>query len=349
MYNDNTGPDVFPEWMPPHLRLMQLVAAKWITQPLIALTRLNVAGLLIDGPRTVEDLAHACDVKPDPLRRCLRATAAVGVFAELDDGRYSLTPMGRHLAPGTELSLRDFTLFLADESTTQSFDRILDVLRTGRPSFEDANGKPMFEYLDDEPELRAIYQGAWAPLTAGVAKALMNTFDFTDSKVVADLGGGTGTLLRTILDTHPHITGILMDRPEIVRHAHPDLTTGSLASRVELVAGTLPSDVPPDADIYIIKNALHCLGSETVTATLQAVRSAIGDRRDARLLLIESVIMPGNGYDWGRFIDIEVLINCGGRVHTRDEWNALLTSCGFTLTDASELLPPQWLLSAQPS
>ncbi|WP_269859380.1 methyltransferase [Streptomyces sp. RPT161] len=346
---NDTGPEVFPEWMPPHLRLMQLVAAKWITQPLIALTRLNIADLLISGPRTVEDLADACGVKSGPLHRCLRATAAVGVFAELGDGRYSLTPMGRHLTSGTELSLRDFTLFLADESTTQSFDRILDVLRTGRPSFEDANGKALFQYLDDEPELRAVYQGAWAPLTAGVAKALMNTFDFTDTKVVADLGGGTGTLLRTILDTHPHITGILMDRPEVVRQAHPDLTTGSLANRVELAAGSLPSDVPPDADIYIIKNALHCLDAETVTATLRAVRATIGDRRDARLLLIESVITPGNGYDWGRFVDIEVMINCGGRIHTRDEWDSLLASCDFTLTEASELLPPQWLLSARPS
>ncbi|MEU5190160.1 methyltransferase [Streptomyces klenkii] len=345
----DTGTEVFPTWMPPHLRLMQLVAAKWITQPLVALARLDIADLLISGPRAVEDLADACGVKPDPLRRCLRATAAVGVFAELADGRYSLTPMGRHLASGTELSLRDFTLFLSDESTTRSFDRILDVLRTGRPSFEDANGKPLFDYLDDEPELRAIYQGAWAPLTAGVTRALMDTFDFTGFKVAADLGGGTGMLLRTILDAHPGIRGILMDRPEVVRHAHPDLITGSLAGRVELVAGTLPADVPPDADAYIIKNALHCLSQEAVTATLRAVRAAIGDRSDARLLLIESVITPGNGYDWGRFIDIEVMINCGGRVHTHAEWEELLTSCGFTLTDASGLLPPQWLLTAQPS
>ncbi|MGW1075711.1 methyltransferase [Streptomyces sp. NPDC002537] len=344
----HSAPRLFPDWMPPHLRLMHLVAAKWTTQPLLALARLNVAELLAGGPRTVEDLAAACGVRPDPLRRCLRATAAVGVFTELDDGAFALSPMAEHLRPGVGLSLRDLALFLGDASTTRSFDRIMDVLRTGEPGFEDANGAPLFTYLEGDPELRASYQGAWAPLTEGVAQALLKAVDFGAFGTIADLGGGTGTLLRAVLRACPAARGILLDRREVIRHAHPDLMGGPLAPRVELAAGSLPGDVPRHADAYIIKNTLHCLDEETVRETLRGVRAAVGDRSGARLFLIESMVTPGNGYDWGRFVDIEVMVNCGGRVHTRDEWERLLPSCGFTLESVDSLLPPQWLLTARP-
>ncbi|MFI1171887.1 methyltransferase [Streptomyces melanogenes] len=343
------APQVFPEWMPPHLRLMQLVASKWITQPLLALARLGVADLLAEEPRTVEDLAAHCNVLPDPLRRCLRAASSVGVFTELDDGRFSPTPMSEHLRPGVPLSLRDLALFLGDESTTRSFAQIMDVLRTGEPAFETANGAPMFAYLDDHPELLATYQGSWAPLTEGVAQALLEAVDFNAYGTIADLGGGNGALLRVLLNACPDATGILLDRPETIRQAHPDLDDGPLSSRVRLLGGMLPGGIPQDADAYIIKNTLHCLGEATVKDTLRAVRTAIGERQDARLFLIESMVVPGNGYDWGRFVDVEVMINCGGRVHTRDEWDDLLPECGFALESVRDLLPPQWLIIARPA
>ncbi|RKT11321.1 O-methyltransferase [Streptomyces sp. 1114.5] len=339
---------LFPAWMPPHLRLMQLIAAKWITQPLLALAHLGVADLLQAGPRTVEDLAQDCGVLTDPLRRCLRAAAGVGVFAETEDGCFTLTPMAHHLSSGVDLSLRDLTLLLGSEPTTRSFAGILDVLKTGRPSFQTANGTAFFDYLDRSPELGTIYQGAWAPLTAGVGLALLKAVDFAQFDTVADLGGGNGTLLRAILDAHPSLKGVLMDRPKVLEEAHPGLTQGQLSQRVELFAGALPRDVPTQADAYLIKNTLHCFDETVAAETLLSIRAAIGDRKDARLFLIESVITPGNEYDWGRFVDIEVMVNCGGRVHTLPEWEKLLDTYGFVLDDAKDLLPPQWLLTARP-
>ncbi|MCQ4080753.1 acetylserotonin O-methyltransferase [Streptomyces sp. RB6PN25] len=347
-HDTTTDLPAFPDWMPPHLALMQLVAAKWISAPLVALAELGIADLLANGPCSVENLADACGADPDPLRRCLRATAAVGVFAELDNGHFTLTPMAEHLRYGRELSLRDLTLFLGAEPTQRSFERITDVLRTGRPGFEDANGKDFFAFLADNPQLGAVYQGAWAPLTAGVARALVEAVDFTAFSTVADLGGGTGTLLRSVLEANEHLQGILMDRPEVIARADPALAGGPLANRTHLVPGVLPSGIPDGADVYMVKNALHCMPEAEVEAALKSIRTVIGDRSDARLLLIEAVLQPGNAYDWGRFVDIEVMINCGGRVHTREEWEELLTSCGFEPADVRTLLPPQWLITARP-
>lgn len=340
---------LFPAWMPPHLRLMQLVAAKWITQPLLALTHLGVADLLRDGPRSVEDLAQARGVLPDPLRRCLRAAAGVGVFSETDDGRFTLTPMARHLSTDSALSLRDLTLLLGSEPTTRSFTRILDVLRTGRPSFESANGTAFFDHLDRTPELSAVYQGAWAPLTAGVSQALLTAVDFTPYGTVADLGGGNGTLLGALLNAHPTMRGILVDHPAALDTARANLNQGQLMQRLELLPGALPDDIPENADAYIIKNTLHCFDEATISATLGGLRDAIGNRTDTRLFIIESVITPGDEYDWGRFIDVEVMVNTGGRVHSLPEWERLLHACGFTLVNAEVLLRPQWLLTVHPS
>lgn len=333
--------DIFAAWMPPHVKLMHLVAAKWVAQPLYELARLGVADLLEDGPRSVEDLAAACGVREDPLRRCLRAAASVGVFAEQPDGTFALTSMADFLRSGVDLGLRDLTLLLNSPPMQHSFAELGSVLDSGEPGFALANGTPFFEHLERDPALGATYQRAWAPLTKGVAAETARRLDLRDVKRVADLGGGNGTFLLELREQHPHLTCVLMDRPAVLAQVTDP--------RLELVPGVLPGQIPADVDAYFIKNTLHCFDDELVRDTLHAVRRAIGDRTDVRLHLIESVGLPGNTYDWGKLLDVELMVNNGGRVHSVEEWEQLLGSCGFALEDASDLVPPQWLLTCAPS
>ena len=75
----------------PQDEVLRLVSGAWITQALRAAARLDVASLLLAGPRTSAELAAAAGVLPDRMERLLRALASEGVFRRRDDGRYENT------------------------------------------------------------------------------------------------------------------------------------------------------------------------------------------------------------------------------------------------------------------
>ena len=62
--------------------------------------RLGLADRLVDGPRTVAELASLTSTDHDGLGRLLRAAATVGLFSELGDDRFELTPLGAQLGIG---------------------------------------------------------------------------------------------------------------------------------------------------------------------------------------------------------------------------------------------------------
>ena len=66
--------------------------------------KLGLADLLEDGPRAYAELAVDSETHAPSLNRVMRLLASVGVFEELDGGRFGLTPLGDLLrtdAPGS--------------------------------------------------------------------------------------------------------------------------------------------------------------------------------------------------------------------------------------------------------
>jgi len=68
--------------------------------------QLGIPDLVEAGPRSVEELASQTRTNPQALYRLMRATACVGVLAELPDGRFSETPMSAVLRSNANPSLR---------------------------------------------------------------------------------------------------------------------------------------------------------------------------------------------------------------------------------------------------
>jgi len=137
-----------------------------------------------------------------------------------------------------------------------------------------------------------------------------------------------------------------MDRQEVLAEARSRLAAEPEASRMSFVAGALPGSPVPRADAYLLKNTLHCFDDDAARAMLLPLAEALRGRPGARLLVVETVVPEGNGYDWSKFIDIEVMVNNGGRERSLDEWSGLFASVGLTLVGSTRITPPQWILEA---
>ena len=93
--------------------------------------------------------------------------------------------------------------------------------------------------------------------------------------MVADIGGGQGTLLKTILEHHAHVRGVLFDLPPVVDRAHPELRNGDARRTREIIGGDCRVAIPVAADVYVLKNVLEW-DDESSIATLRNVARARG-------------------------------------------------------------------------
>ncbi len=120
--------------------------------------------------------------------------------------------------------------------------------------------------------------------------AIAAAIDCKGAKIVADVGGGQGSLLRAVLRAHPHMSGILFDRPEVVEMARSRFAGGT-AERCEFVAGDFLGKVPVRADIVLMKRIIHDWDDERSRAILRNCRAATSD--GGKLVLIERLLRPG--------------------------------------------------------
>ncbi len=327
---------------PPWIRLLRFIEGKRISQVIYALAELNVADQLIGGPRSVADLATAVHANPDALYRLLRVSSAVGVFHEEPDGRFSLTPMGDALRTDVPYSQRDLILFNGHEIVTKPIGEIVHSARTGQPSFDKVFGRSFFEHLDGNSEAAERFNRAMTRMSLLSTQILLSQADFSSYNTVADIGGGHGFYLSEILRRNPHLKGTLFDLAEVCAGAEQRLADSDVADRLTIVPGDFFEEVPPGFDAYSIKAVLHDWSDEQASTILGRVREAIGDNRDARLLLGEFVLSGPNDYDHGKTLDIEMLLRFGGKERDLADWQKLLSGVGFEIANSPR--PGNWAL-----
>src|SRR5215475_903592 len=89
------------------------------------------------------------------------------------------------------------------------------------------------------------------------AAPLIAACDFAGVSHVVDVGGGTGVLLAEALRVHPLLRGTLIELPGTATNARKQLAALDVATRCEVIAGSMFDISMPAADAYILKFLLH--------------------------------------------------------------------------------------------
>jgi hypothetical protein len=291
---------------------------------------LGIADRLSHGPRSAADLAKDAGVTEDGLYRVLRALASAGIFEEQQPRTFALNTPASMLRRGPG-SLHDLGLWMTDPFHFRVYAEMLHSVATGQPAVEKVTGVPVFEYFASEPKLSAVFNNAMTSWSGPTVSAALKAYDFSDIRVLVDVAGGHGQVLTSVLRQYPSMRGVLFELDHVIAGAAPLISAAGVADRVETVTGDFFSAVPPGGDAYIMKNIIHDWDDERSITILRNIRTALGDRRDGRVILLEAVIPPGNQPDFGKLIDIEMLLMPGGRERTADEFASLFARAGFTL------------------
>ena len=215
--------------IPPQAQLGQMITAYWASQAIYAAAKFGIADLLMDGPKSVDELANATSTKPELLYRLLRALASAGIFAEQNGKRFSLTPLAEPLRSDVAGSQRSLALMMG-EAQYRAWGNLADTVQTGDNAYEKIFGKPIFDHLAEQPEKARIFDDAMTGIHGRETGAILDAYDFSDINVIADIGGGNGSKITAILQKHPEMRGILFDLRHVVGRARPNIEAAQFPS-----------------------------------------------------------------------------------------------------------------------
>jgi hypothetical protein len=360
---------------PPEIAILDMIAkGQLITRSISVVTNLKIADYLVDGPKSIDQLAEKTNSHPDSLYRILRMLSSVGIFAEVKEEaanngskQFKLTPMASLLQSNEKNSIKNLSLLLDIESFKRALDDLLYTVQTGENAFKHANDLNLFEYLQQNQKDAEIFNNAMTSLTSSQVSSISSMYDFSQFNSIVDIGGGQGSLLFTILKNNSKLHGILFDLPYAIESAKNRIESGgstldsSIESRCKLIAGdffkSIPSGSTTTADGYILKNVILNWDDKSATVILknclQAMKSIVKSNQEDKQklntkLLIIDVIMPpeGNEAFIGKFLDIQMLVlTQSGKIRTEKEFTKLLNSCGFYINNIIRSSDPMNFLS----
>jgi hypothetical protein len=319
----------------------------WITQSIAVAAELGIADEIADTPRTADELARTTGADPRSLGRLLRALAMVGVLDAQPEGRFGLTPVGAALREDAPGSLRALARMRGSEWQWRAWRELEHSVRTGDTALEHVYGKPLFEYLGEHPADAATFNEAMISHASQMHTAVAGAYDWPDTGTVVDVGAGHGTLVAALLAAGSGLRAVLLDVPTVVEGARTWLGAQRLDGRCEFVAGDFFEAIPPGGDVYTLSHILHDWDDDRAIRLLRNCRDVITEPGQ-RLAVCEMVVPAGPEPHFSKLLDLEMLVNTGGRERTLDEYERLFSAAGFELTRVVPTPTPVSVVEGRP-
>jgi hypothetical protein len=313
--------------------LVEMAMAYSRSRVLCAAARLGVADALADEVRSVSFLAEKCQADANALYRLLRVLASIGITEETTPEHFRLTAFGRPLRRDVPQSVWPAVIFWAD-LLADSWSLLTDCVRTGKPAAQVRDPKIPSRWSQD-PEADSIFRAVMGTAPAEDYAPIARAWSFSRAKVVADLGGGGGSLIIAVLGLNPHLRGMLVDLESSVDAAKSRFAEEDPSSRCELITADLMHSVPAGADVYMLKHVLHGRRDAEAITILRNCRAVIP--QNGSLLIIEFILPPLVSHadpqlEGHLMSDLNMLAVTGGKERSEREWRTLLQAAGFTLT-----------------
>ena len=312
------------------MSVVRIVEGVWLAKAMSVVIRLGIPDLLVDGPRSVDELASLTASHSSSLHRVMRARAGQGVFECVGGTRFALTESSSVLLPWAKLML--------GEVHQGAWENLAYAVQTGESAFSHTYGVDLWRYCASNPAHARLFAAAMAEFTTTYIRGLLANYSFSKFGNIVDVGGGDGRLLVEILVTNPASRGILFERPEVVVQARLRISQAQLESRCEAVSGDALIEVPSGGDVYLLSRVLHDWDDAGARAILSACAAAMGT--SGRILVIERV-MPASAEDLAalpasvvsdmQLTDLNMMVMTTGRERSLREYEVLFESAGLRL------------------
>jgi hypothetical protein len=159
---------------------------------------------------------------------------------------------------------------------------------------------------------------------SGLVLEALRYYEFSSIRTVCDIGGGHGHLICALLEAIPHLSGLVLDLPEVLEDPS-QLWAGRLGleDRCGYVAGDMFKQAPP-ADAYTLKMILHDWDDQECIKILSNLRGASSP--EGRVFVKEHIVPGPHERHFAKLFDIHMMCWGTGRERTEAEYARLLAA-----------------------
>ncbi len=307
-------------------KLLMLFSGEWVSRSLYVATKLGIPDHLTT-PKSIEELANLTGSDAESLYRLMHMLAGFDVFEELFPRVFGNTTTSELLVKTNPDTLHSVSIFYGEEMH-ESWNELLDCVKTGIPGFELKYKMPVFSYYKENPLRAVLFQAAMKEKTRAVVKSAIESYPFKKLNSVYDIGGGHGQLMHALLAAYPHLSGVIFDLPEVIeKNIQNDQSNEN--SRLKYSAGDFFKSIPEGGDAYLMKSVLHDWNDEKAIHILKNCHQAM--RSDSKLLIIDVVLQEKNKSIYANCMDVLMLTVTGGKERSIESFSEIFETTGFVI------------------
>lgn len=218
--------------------------------------KLGVFALLEDRSLSLSAICTELKTAQRPTRGILTAAAALDLLDYRDD-RYTLTGLAREylLESSPTYFGGQFDLTI-DNYAMCSLENMEAVVRNDNPEVYGA-AKDMFESHAEQSALAREFTRAQHSISIGPASAWPEVVDLSTSRLMLDVGGGSGSHCMAAVRRWPQLQAIVLDIEPVCEVADEFIAQQKLQNRIETQAGDMWRDPLPRADVHFYSMIFH--------------------------------------------------------------------------------------------
>lgn len=249
----------------PPLELLDLATAYQRAKTLFTLVEFGLPTMLARRSLPFAEVARSLGLHQVAADRFFNACVALGLLKRVDGELRNTALAEQFLVKNKPTYLGDF-LLKYDQTSYPLWNNLSQRLREWQPAGAIDDAMP--EQLDQGEEgMRARHN-----FSLLVGNALGEAYDFSEHRMLLDIGGGTGATSIALCEMYEKLKAVIFDLPEITQTARDYVAASRASQRVEVCAGDFKEDSLPNGfDVALLADLLSVASEETNRALLRRI------------------------------------------------------------------------------
>ena len=246
--------------------LWNLLFADTGRQVLLLAHDIKLFPLLAEKPRTIKEICEELKICQRPAEAILTVLVSIELV-EIEKNVYSLTPVAREYlletSPAYFGALLEMMIYSKGKHVS-SFENLKKALFTNNP-----RGNQLTQFLAKNHELmHAISFGNNVKIIRGVVSSMHGPsmaaasfwpelIDLSESKLLLDIGGGSGAHSIGVVSKWQNLRAILLDLPPVYQIAAQFVSDYNLQDKISTQKFDMWNDSFPVADVHLYSAVYH--------------------------------------------------------------------------------------------
>lgn len=234
---------------------LQLITGQiFVGQAILAAYKLGLFKLILDKRFSLKEIAANLSINERAAQAIVTCACSLDLV-EFEENGYRLSALGKEYFDEERPEYYGEVLdLLIQESHIMNFDVIKNCLTSNRQQIcEEGELFSPAESLSSTAEfVSSLHHKAYNP-----AFFWSKTNLLASCKKMVDLGGGSGIHTIAACMNHPHLLGLVCDRPGVLPHTLRYIEEFGLVNRITPVSLNIWEDPFPSGDLYFLADIFH--------------------------------------------------------------------------------------------